>query len=142
MPSSTRKILVPMDGSPSALRALKHAARRKNRDGLIQLVVLNVQAGLPASRHVTRRMISEYQAAQAETQLKAAREFIAARKLDAECYLRTGEVAATIVAVARETGCGEIVMGARGLGRVAGLVLGSVTSKVVHLSPVPVTLVK
>jgi len=137
-----RKILVPMDGSPSALRALKYAAGRKQRDGATHLVVLNVQAGMPASRHVTRKMIGEYQAAQAEGQLKAARELIAARKLDAECYLRTGEVASTIVAVARETGCGEIVMGVRGLGRVAGLLLGSVATKVVQLSPVPVTLVK
>lgn len=139
---SIRKILVPMDGSPSALRALKHAANRRNRDGLTHLVVLNVQAGLPTSRHVTRKMIGEYHAAHAEAELKAAREFIAARKVDAECYLRTGEVASTIVAVARETGCGEIVMGSRGLGAMAGLVLGSVATKVIHLSPVPVTLVK
>lgn len=139
---TTRNILVPMDGSPGALRALKHAASRRNRDGLTHVVVLNVQSALPASRHVSRRMIAEYQAARAESELKAARAFIAARKLDAECYLRTGEVASTIVAVARETGCGEIVMGSRGLGRVAGLVLGSVATKVIHLSPVPVTLVK
>jgi nucleotide-binding universal stress UspA family protein len=131
-----------MDGSPSSLRALKHAASRRNRDGLTHLVVLNVQAGMPASRHVTRKMIEQYQAAHAETALKAAREFIAARKLDAECYLRTGDVASTIVAVARDTGCGEIVMGSRGLGRMAGLVLGSVATKVIHLAPVPVTLVK
>jgi nucleotide-binding universal stress UspA family protein len=35
-----------------------------------------------------------------------------------------------------------IVMGTRGMGGVAGLVLGSVATKVVHLSKVPVMLVK
>jgi nucleotide-binding universal stress UspA family protein len=33
-------------------------------------------------------------------------------------------------------------MGTRGLGAVTGLVLGSVTMKVVQLAPVPVTLVR
>jgi nucleotide-binding universal stress UspA family protein len=33
-------------------------------------------------------------------------------------------------------------MGSRGLGRIAALVMGSVTTKVIHLTQVPVTLVK
>jgi nucleotide-binding universal stress UspA family protein len=33
-------------------------------------------------------------------------------------------------------------MGTRGQGRVANLVIGSVATKVVHLTPLPVTLVK
>ena len=33
-------------------------------------------------------------------------------------------------------------MGTRGMGAVAGLVMGSVAQKVVHLAAVPVTLVK
>ncbi|MCJ9712965.1 universal stress protein, partial [Bordetella hinzii] len=41
-----------------------------------------------------------------------------------------------------EKQCDRIVMGTRGLGAVGGLVLGSVAQKVIHLSPVPVTLVK
>jgi len=33
-------------------------------------------------------------------------------------------------------------MGSRGLGRLCGLVLGSVATKVIHLANMPVTLVK
>ncbi|HET9042709.1 MAG TPA: universal stress protein, partial [Burkholderiales bacterium] len=38
--------------------------------------------------------------------------------------------------------CEGIVMGTRGLGSVATLVLGSVAHKVLHLTHVPITLVK
>jgi nucleotide-binding universal stress UspA family protein len=38
--------------------------------------------------------------------------------------------------------CDMVVMGTRGLSPVGGLVLGSVTSRVIHLVKVPVTLVK
>lgn len=38
--------------------------------------------------------------------------------------------------------CTHIIMGTRGRGRVAALVLGSVALKVVQLARIPVTLVK
>src|SRR5690606_7100102 len=53
-----------------------------------------------------------------------------------------GPVVETIIKYAKEHGCDQIVMGTRGLGRVGSLVLGSVTTKVISLSPIPVTLVK
>lgn len=53
-----------------------------------------------------------------------------------------GPVAETIARIALEQNCDGIVMGTRGLGAVAGALLGSVASQVVHLSDVPVTLVK
>ena len=36
----------------------------------------------------------------------------------------------------------KVYMGTRGLGTIAGLLMGSVTVKVIHLSDVPVLLVK
>ena len=42
----------------------------------------------------------------------------------------------------RRLKCDAIVMGTRGMTVLGNLVLGSVASKVVHLSSVPVTLVK
>lgn len=53
-----------------------------------------------------------------------------------------GAVAATIDRVAREENVAHIIMGTRGLGSVRGLLLGSVTTQLLHLADVPVTLVK
>ena len=50
--------------------------------------------------------------------------------------------AEVICRYAKEKGCDQIFMGTRGLGSVSSLVLGSVATKVIHLSPVPVLLVK
>jgi nucleotide-binding universal stress UspA family protein len=44
--------------------------------------------------------------------------------------------------VAREEDVAHIIMGTRGLGGVRGLLLGSVTTQLLHLADVPVTLVK
>jgi len=50
--------------------------------------------------------------------------------------------AMAITQVSRQLNCDLIVMGTRGMGTVAGLVLGSVASRVVHLADMPVTMVK
>ena len=59
-----------------------------------------------------------------------------------EQHVRIGQSAEEIAACAQELGCDGIVMGTRGMGAIAGLALGSVATKVVHLTRVPVTLVK
>ena len=53
-----------------------------------------------------------------------------------------GAVAATIDRVAREERVAHIIMGTRGLGSIRGLLLGSVATQLLHLTDVPVTLVK
>jgi nucleotide-binding universal stress UspA family protein len=57
-------------------------------------------------------------------------------------HVSIGTPAEEIAAYAAQHGCDAIVMGTRGMGALAGLVLGSVAHKLVHLAPVPVTLVR
>jgi nucleotide-binding universal stress UspA family protein len=54
---------------------------------------------------------------------------------------RIGDVAQTIVEIAQEKNAENIVVGKRGVGRIAGLLLGSVSQKIVSLAPRPVTVV-
>jgi nucleotide-binding universal stress UspA family protein len=139
---TTRNILVPMDGSRAALHALEYAGRRFRDSDNTCLLILNVQPRLPSSRTVTKAMIAEYHERQSEDALAPARAL--AEKLGSvtQVYARLGDPATEIAAFARRTHCAEIIMGTRGLGRVSGMLLGSVAQKVVGLANVPVVLVK
>ena len=139
---STRNILVPVDGSPSALRALKHAAERFRDSPQTHLLLLNVQPALPSSRHAPKSMIKDHQQRMSEEALAPARALAERLGVTFDCYFRVGDPAEIIANFAQRTRCREIVMGTRGLGRVRGLLLGSVTTKVIHLATVPVTLVR
>lgn len=135
------KILVAVDGSDSSMRALQHAASMAPLWNA-SLVVLNVQAGIPPSRFVSRAMILEHQQRQADLALKRARAFIRRRRLDATVQARIGDAASTIAGLSKQRRCRQIFIGSRGLGRIKGMLLGSVVAKVIYLAPCPVTVVK
>ena len=139
-----RNVLVPIDGSRDALRALDHAIASTRPDATIH--VLNVEllldeygmvpAYLSKERH--RQLTAERArqvVAPAVARLKRAR-----RKHEA--HIVWGDPAEAIVRNARRLKCAGIVMGTRGMGLLGTVVLGSVAFKVVHLAKIPVTLVK
>ena len=138
-------ILVAVDGSAAGVRAARHAAARwkSGRSGVLHL--LHVQPPLRSgevSVLVTMEMAQALRQREAERALKRARAVLTAARVPHETHVVRGPVAETIVRHARSLRCGEIVMGTRGMGDVARLVLGSVATRVVRLSRAPVTLVK
>ncbi len=130
------KLLVPKDGSGSAIRALKLAAKAH---GAVVLV-LDVQPAYSSSRFVSKAMVAEHQRRSADDALAPARALL--KRLKSEARTAIGEPAATIAAFAQKHRCSGIVMGSRGQGRIAGLMLGSVAAKVIYLAKCPVTVVK
>jgi nucleotide-binding universal stress UspA family protein len=137
------KILVPVDGSAAALRALEFAKRRKqDARGGVTILVLNVQLRLPPSRYVTRSMIKDHYGLMATLALRSAKSAARRSGIGARFYSRQGDPAPSIARFAKTMHCNEIIMGTRGRSRVASFVLGSVALRVVQLSAVPVTLVK
>jgi nucleotide-binding universal stress UspA family protein len=133
-----KKILVPVDGSDCSLRALKHAAQ----DSDATLLVLHVQPAMPSSRAVTKQMIADHQARHAAAALQPAQALIKRLKANVETYTGVGDPATVIASFAKKHRCSAIVMGNRGHGRLAGLLLGSVAAKVIYLAECPLTLVK
>lgn len=57
-------------------------------------------------------------------------------------HVYIGDPSKEITAYAEAQHCDQICMGTRGHGGVAGVLLGSVSAKVIHLSSVPVLLIK
>ena len=142
------RILVATDGSAGADRAIDHAARWAKRVGA-ELVIANVigGAGLPESvveafTQAQQAWFKEMLASASAAILTKARE--RAKSAGAPTILlesRAGEVAPTILEIAEEQGAEAIVVGKRGAGRIAGLLIGSISQKLVVLAPLPVTVV-
>lgn len=140
-------LLVPVDGSEPALRALTWAIEQSKDRVDARIAVINVQnlalldlgdaaAIMPPGWEMT---------AMEAASKKVLDEAVAhARRHGSEVIAKgaRGAVGEAIVSFCQDIGASQIIMGTRGLGGVRGLLTGSVAFHVVHLSHVPVTLVK
>jgi len=141
-----RKILFPFDGSESAVRALKYVIELHQAYGGLEVLAVNVQEDPPIyGEYVTAETIEVLREASRESAkrvLETAAEQLKAAGVPYTTFIAHGDVAHNLVALVEERGCKAIIMGTRGLGAFSSLLLGSTTQKVIHLSKVPVTLVK
>jgi nucleotide-binding universal stress UspA family protein len=139
------KVLVPVDGSDHAEHAVRFAARLAQDPARLRIVLLNVQPA-PSdvdTLHMAQKAIFEHLRARGDDALGPARKILDDARIAHEVnVVIAGDPSLEIARVAREQGCDQIVMGTRGLGALAGLALGSVATKVVHLVEVPITLVR
>ncbi|HPU78744.1 universal stress protein [Accumulibacter sp.] len=137
--------LLPVDGSPPALRAVDHVVREVARNVTAPAILLvNVQPPLPSdvARFVDSGVLQDYHREAASNSLAVARARLDTAGLAYAPHILIGDPAPTIVDFARDQRCTLIVIGARGLGSVAGVLLGSVTNRVIHLTDLPVLVVK
>jgi nucleotide-binding universal stress UspA family protein len=140
-----RRPLVPIDGSRGALRALDHALAELRDRADAQLHLLNVRS-LPVhtfpSKLVSPDLIDQELRREGLALLEQADAVVRAAGIACARHVRIGHPGEEIAVCAAEQGCDAIIMGTRGMSAAAGLLLGSVATKVVHVSPLPVTLVK
>ena len=136
-------ILLPVDGSKSSDRAVRHVVYLADKGMPASIVLLNVLPrifGVSAREQRRLRTAMDIQATDRAT--RSARSLLDDAQIPYRAYTRIGAAADTILKFAKQRRCDQIVMGTRGLGAVAGLVLGSVAMKVLQLTDIPVTLVK
>jgi nucleotide-binding universal stress UspA family protein len=138
-------ILLPVDGSEGASNAARHVAHIAAMVPGVEVHLLNVQP--TGDDWMVRRTIKAEELAAmekdwGEAAIAPARSILEAAGVACHSHMVQGEVAQTIARLAQELGCDQIMMGTQGRTALGGLLLGSVAVKVLHLSSVPVTLVK
>ena len=142
-----KKILLPVDGSEASQRAVKHVLGMRGQyrePEALEIHLLNVQPGLPSdvSRFIDGDQIKSYHHDQGVKELEGARSLLDAAGAQYKVHVSVGEPAQTIAGFAEKCGAEQIVMGTHGHGGVKGMLLGSVASKTLAQSPVPVLVVK
>ncbi len=139
-----RTMLVAVDGSATANRAVAHAIDLARRLGDVKLLLVNVQHTLERwyAGGLLNKEAVEHLRLLGEQDGREARALVDAAGLNYEFDVMYGQPGEVLARIARERGCMGIVMGTRGLGELEQVLLGSTAHKVVHLADVPVTLVK
>lgn len=144
------KILIPIDGSEHANRAIQTAAKMARSTVNLEATLICARTGAILEplfskdySMITLQKLDSEQEAQQTTLLDHATQL--AKELGvplSEPVRAYGNVAHEIVRAAKARQVDLIVMGTRGLGALGSVLLGSVAQKVLHDSPVPVVLVK
>ncbi|MBF7054275.1 universal stress protein [Halomonas sp. KAO] len=139
------KILVPLDGSEHAIRALRVAAALA-RDGKATLHLMTVAGSPPDSvglfvggsadpfSEEEREQMAQAMRDKARKVIDQARSLIDLDGLDVKESVSQGHPAEQIKKQAATIDADVIVMGSRGLGNVRGMMFGSVSHKVSHIA--------
>jgi len=134
------KILVPIDGSPHADRAIRYAADLSRRYGskliLLHIVPIRVYAFAEVG------VVPSEDVGEGEEILKRGVELVRSLGLEADTRLGRGIPAEEILKVAEEEKADLIAIGSRGLSGVKAFLLGSVSDKVSHHAKCPVLIVR
>ena len=139
------KILIAVDGSDYTKRMLAYLAAHDEWFGPAHsYTVIHGVLAVPhrAAAFVGQQTVREFYESDAEAVFRPIRAFFAQQKLEATFVHTVGHVAQSIADLAGEGRFDLVVMGSRGHGDLANLVLGSVTTKVLAKCTVPVLLIR
>lgn len=140
-----KNVLVPIDGSDSATRAVRWVSQALAGHAGAQVHLLNVQPVVDAwevRSHLGEDDIAGFYATGSKAILNPAAAIVSASKVPVETHAAVGDVATAVTAHVGRLGCDAIVMGTHGRTAITSLLLGSTTQKVLHVAEVPVTLIK
>jgi nucleotide-binding universal stress UspA family protein len=124
--------LIAIDGSRQANQAVRAALRLADDMKACSLHLLHVERWLSKEAAECELLVRGQEAS------REARQLLEAAGRPWHLHLVLGNAAEAIVDIANELDCRGIVVGCRGLGAASSLLLGSVSSKVIQLSTLPV----
>jgi nucleotide-binding universal stress UspA family protein len=142
------RMLLATDGSPHAIRTAELAARLVRELREAEVVLLNVGHIPTIAMAGPDEGVIDFQAledglrqAGESTLEETAKAFVGIVVRVTRLY-RRGDPAGEIIKAARELKADLIIMGSRGLGQIGGLILGSVSERVLHGAHGPVLIVR
>lgn len=141
------KILLAVDGSKYSLDAadclIEHADWYREKPTVELLTVHLPVPKLPRMNLVVgKNQIERYYREEGEAMLAAVKKKLAAAGIRYNASILVGQIAETIVAHATKTRCDLIFIGTHGRTATGKLLLGSIATKVTHISSIPVLLVR
>ena len=137
-----KKILVPYDGSHHSERALETAIHMARNDGAALHVIyaydkLPDYLGEPNLQEVLNRVLSA-----ARGLMDSAAQQAHDQGVEVTTDVLEGPAAEAILRVAEIENFDLIIMGSRGLGHLKGLLLGSVSERVLRQAKIPVMIMR
>jgi len=140
-----KRILVPVDGSDTGNKAAQFGAMLAKKTGA-ELTLLYVY-DTPRIANMGLIALSDEDVDRARDKMarevfEGSEKAIARSDIKADHEVSTGNPTVEILAVARELTPDLIVVGSRGFSSVEGLILGSVSERVLRSAPCPVTVVR
>ena len=139
-----QRILVAIDGSSIALHAADTASDLASHSGAEVTLASVVEPPQPATdlpSERTLRALLDALRSTGEGHLHEAQRRCHAHGVEAKTMLREGDPASELLRMAKEINADLIVCGSHGRGFIGRMMLGSVSSKLVHRSGVPVLVV-
>lgn len=138
-------ILLAIDGSDASDRAARYVVQlSKQLAEPPALTMVNVSEPLlpTAARKLGRKATSEYYASNNEYAVRKARRTLERAHLAFDEAFPIGDAAAEIARLGEKHDADLIVMGSRGQTALRSLLLGSVTTRVLALSKIPLTVIR
>jgi nucleotide-binding universal stress UspA family protein len=145
-PSSCKRILVPLDGSPSAEQALEPAieiARSLSAElVLLRAVSIPLDRGETVSSPNFHELMAAEKEAQASSYLQKVREHVTNDRLQIKTITASGRPSATIIGQTKKLDVDLIVMTSRGQSGIRRRLYGSVAEKVLFSAACPTLVVR
>lgn len=139
-----KNILVPVDGSDNSYRALDAALLLSEKLGS-NITVIHVMEQVPITHIGSEKLLNEFlESYKKENQeiLSKCSEIATQTGLTINTFLLEGNPASEILNFSKKEKFDLLIMGRRGLGKFKELILGSISSKIVHHSPSAVLLIR
>jgi nucleotide-binding universal stress UspA family protein len=137
------KILVAVDGSKPSLKAvqmlIQHCDWYRETP---QVELVTVHLPVPRVAKLPKGQLERYYLEEGQAMLAAAKRKLDAAGVRYTAHVLVGPVAEAIVKHAKDKRCDLIYIGSRGMSEIGKALVGSTATKVLHISDVPVLLVK